>query len=108
MDTALQEQHAGGASPKSGAGQTQLAAYVAANGPELTFRRTSLVVEGLSGEGSLATGTFASKRARYLGVLCINARVVGRPGAEVWAVMSGRRNVVRFAVVNGAIEELAG
>lgn len=77
---------------------TQLSRYIARHGAELKLRTKTLTVESLSGEGDLVVGTFRAVKASYTGVVCINARVAGRPNAEVWSVLASRRELASFAI----------
>lgn len=89
-------------------GTTKLHAHVAQFGPQLILGRRTFAVEGISGDLETAVATFAGPRARYTGVLCINARVIGLNGAEVWSIIGSRREIARFAVHGGHIIALAG
>lgn len=89
---------------------SQLAAYVAANGSEITIKNRTFTVENVRSEDSLAYfADLSTKRGTrvisYLGMQC-EGRVIGRPGAEVWEVVrvsGGCSSVVRFAVYQGAL-----
>jgi hypothetical protein len=85
---------------------TQLKTYIEANGPAVTVKGKRFTVEGFSGDGDFAIATIKAVRAEYIGVLCINARVPRLPGAEVWSIMGGRREIARFAVADNAIVAL--
>ncbi|MBU0501440.1 MAG: hypothetical protein KJ558_10115 [Gammaproteobacteria bacterium] len=90
-------------------GVSQLESYVAQNGASLDIKGRAFCVEGVSANGNVAVGTFKAKKAVYTGVLCNNARVAGRPGAEVWSIISGNgRQVACFAVDAGQIQALTG
>lgn len=81
----------------------QLQSLIAANGPVINVCGRSLTVDGISGTGDRQLGTFRSDRAAYTGVRCARASVPSRPGAEVWAVVSGARTVCTFAVHAGRL-----
>lgn len=88
----------------------QLAAYVAANGPEVTLKNRTFTVENVRYEDSL--GFFADVSAKrgartinYLGMHC-EGKVIGRPGTEIWEVLrvsGGCGSVARFAVYQGTL-----
>lgn len=88
---------------------SQLKNYVAANGPELKLKTKTLTVEGISGEGDIQIGTFKAKSARYNGVYCMNAKLAGKPGAEVWSVIGPRgRTIADFAIHDNQLIPLRG
>jgi len=82
---------------------TQLATYIADNGKDLTINGRSFTVDGISRDADIAVATFKTLRASYFGVLCVNARVPGRPGAEVWSIVGGKRTLATFAIHEGAL-----
>ncbi|MBM3105587.1 hypothetical protein IIE18_10590 [Pseudomonas sp. V1] len=70
----------------------------------LTVGRYEFTVSNIRREGDLGMfATFKTKRAEFIG-MNIPARVIGRPNAEAWCVMSLRnrgRKIVDFAVDQG-------
>lgn len=80
-----------------------LAAYVKANGSALKIGHRTFVVEGLSEDGDISVATFVAVRARYPGVRCVNAKVIDKPGAEVWSIISGHRTIANFAIWQGEL-----
>lgn len=87
---------------------TQLQEYVKLSGPNIEVGSRKFVVDGIAGEDKdLAVATFKTARASYSGVLCLNQRVVGRPGAEVWSIIGPRREVASFAIFEGKILPLS-
>lgn len=91
---------------------SQLKTYLDSHGPELAFGRKKYTVLGLTEEGDLATGTSVatvkSVRATYTAVRCNNAKVIGKPGAETWAIMANSgRDIAKFAVFEGGLIELS-
>lgn len=83
---------------------TQLKEYVKRSGPNIEVGSRKFVVDGIADEDNeLAVATFKGPRASYSGVLCLNQRVVGRPGAEVWSIIGTRREVASFAIFEGKI-----
>lgn len=86
---------------------SQLARYLAANCNEVVVKGKRFTVEGPDTDGFSDIATFKTARASYHGVLCVNAKVVGRPGAEVWAVVGGRKTQTTFAIHEGVILELS-
>jgi hypothetical protein len=78
---------------------TQLAAFIAANGPLLQLRTRTLEVLGISSDGDTAVASFRAAKATYTGIVCVNATVHRRPGAEVWSVVGPRgRTIADFAI----------
>lgn len=91
---------------------SQLKAYIDTHGPELVFGRKKYTVLGLTEEGDMATGTSVATvkavRATYTAVRCNNAKVIGKPGAETWAIMAeSGRDIAKFAVYEGALLALS-
>lgn len=82
---------------------TTLADYIERNGPTIQVGRRFFTVEGRSSEGDIHVATFKTARTSYHGVLCINARVPGRPKAEVWSLIGAGRTVCEFAIDGDAI-----
>lgn len=82
---------------------TQLATYMAANGNDLTIKGRAFTVDGPIQEGDTALATFRTMRTSYTGVLCVNARVPGKPGAEVWSLVGGGKTQATFAIHEGAL-----
>lgn len=80
--------------------KTQLQAYVLAFGPRIEIKGRIFTLEGVSVDGDIAMATFKTPRSRYHGIRCNNARVAGRPGAEVWSILgNGRpRELASFAI----------
>lgn len=86
---------------------TQLESLVASNGAEITVGGKVFVVEGVSTDRDISVGTFRSRKASHTGILCNQATVTGKPGAEVWSLISGKgREIAKFAVFNGKINTL--
>lgn len=85
---------------------TQLAEYVATNGPEIRVNGRTFRVEGIGEDQDIKVATFATERTRLHGVVCLNAWVKSLPGAEVWSVVSHRGTVATFAVHKGALHTL--
>lgn len=88
----------------------QLKQYVAKNGSQLIIGHYALTVLGISvddAEPELAAATFKSVRTEYVGVYCANSSVVGKPGAEVWAVLKGKGILLEFAVFDGKLYPLS-
>lgn len=86
---------------------SQLEAYVAQCGPVIRVRGRTFHVSGVDGEGDTTVATFVTTRSRYHGVRCVYARVAGRPAAEVWSLIAGRREFARFAIHDGSLLELS-
>lgn len=87
---------------------TQLQAFVTDNGRTFTVNNRDYSVEGVSVDGDIAVGTFTTTRSSHTGVLCNKSTVIGKPGAEVWSVISNRgKEVARFAIYQGAIVTLS-
>ncbi|MBQ4855687.1 hypothetical protein IMW82_13500 [Rhodanobacter sp. B2A1Ga4] len=84
----------------------QLQAYVEAHGPHLTVDGRQLTFCGLSSDADLAVATFTTSRASYTAVMCPLATLHQRPGAEVWAVVGGRRTIAKFALHAGELVPL--
>ncbi|WP_157641810.1 hypothetical protein [Burkholderia ubonensis] len=89
----------------------QLQTYIAAHGNELKIGRKSFTVLGLTSEGdgpdAGAIATVKAVRATYTAVRCNKTRVVGRPGAEAWAIISSSGlDIARFAVHEGQLVPL--
>ncbi|UJJ60607.1 hypothetical protein [Rhodanobacter denitrificans] len=82
---------------------TQLAAYIATNGTDLTIKGRAFTVDGPIQDGNTALATFSTQRTSYTGVLCVNARVPGKPGAEVWSLVGGGKTQATFAIHEGAL-----
>lgn len=82
---------------------TQLANYIAANGKSLTIKGRAFTVDEPIQEGDTALATFRTLRTSYTGVLCVNARVPGKPGAEVWSLVGGGKTQATFAIHEGAL-----
>ncbi|MEY2117091.1 hypothetical protein [Rhodanobacter sp. FW106-PBR-R2A-1-13] len=93
--------------PSSPCTGSQLARYLAANGNEVVVKGRRFTVEGPDTDGFTDIATFKTARASYHGVLCVNAKVVGRPGAEVWAVVVGRKTQASFAIHEGMLLALS-
>ncbi|OGU22800.1 MAG: hypothetical protein A2580_11750 [Hydrogenophilales bacterium RIFOXYD1_FULL_62_11] len=81
---------------------TQLLQYIAGGGDILVNGRT-FILEGSSQDGDISVATFATARGRYTGVICVNARIPGKPGAEVWSIVGGRRTIATFAIHEGVL-----
>jgi hypothetical protein len=77
----------------------------------LTVGHRIFSVSNIRHEGELGLfATFKSKRAEYVAMASPKTRVIGRPNAEVWAVMSlsgHGRKIVDFAVDQGRVLVLA-
>lgn len=89
---------------------SQLAAYVAASGPELVLGKRTFIVEGIAEDGGnpndIAVASFKAVTARYTGVRCDLTKLPRYPGAEVWELISPRRTIACFALHEGRVIEL--
>ncbi|MBF3053523.1 hypothetical protein HKW90_03800 [Pseudomonas aeruginosa] len=92
------------------ASQTQLEQILDSSNT-LTVGHRSFSVSNIRREGELGLfATFKTKRAEYIAMASPKTRVIGRPNAEVWAVMSlsgHGRKIVDFAVDQGRVLVLA-
>ncbi len=86
---------------------THLAKYIAANGSQIVIRGRTFTVGSQGEDEGIAVATFNTARTSYRGVICINARVPGKLGAEVWAIVGGRKTQATFAIHEGAISALS-
>lgn len=85
---------------------TQLAAFLAANGPDIEVGGRRLSVGTVDPDMQMAC--FKGPRATYTGVRCLNAKVAGDPTAEVWSVLGNRgQTIVEFAVSGGQLKTLS-
>lgn len=84
-------------------GPSQLSAYIRANGNALSIKGRTFTVSGVSSDADISVATFNTGRASYTGVLCINAKIAGKPGAEVWSIVGGRKTQATFALHAGAL-----
>lgn len=74
----------------------------------LSTGKRAYAIEGVSSDGDITIATLATPRARFTAIHCVNTRVAGRPGAEVFSVInSSGREVDCFAIHGGAIIPLA-
>lgn len=86
---------------------TRLQQHTDVHGPEFEIKGRTYRLAGFSGDGDLALATFATKKASYTGVKCADAKAIGHPDAEVWAIIQGRRTLARFAVTDSGLRALA-
>ncbi|KVP65628.1 hypothetical protein WJ96_04475 [Burkholderia ubonensis] len=89
----------------------QLQDYITAHGNELKIGHKVFTYLGMTAEGAgpddIAIASVKSVRATYSAIRCNNARVIGRPGAETWAILSSNgRDIARFAVHDGQLLQL--
>lgn len=86
---------------------TQLSDYVANNGPELIIGNRKFTVEGIAEDGGnpndIAVATFKAVTASYTGIRCDLTKVSGRPGAEVWEILTHKRVIAHFAIHEGKV-----
>lgn len=85
--------------------------YIAANGNELIIGRQRFTLQGISSEGDgpddTAVATVKAVRATYSAIRCNKTTVAGRPGSEVWSIISNSgRDIARFAVHEGKLLQL--
>lgn len=81
---------------------TQLAAYVASGG-RITLGRREFTLDDVAEDDDIKVATFRGPCATYTGVVCINAVLPGKPGAEVWSIVGSRRTVGSFAIHHGQL-----
>lgn len=81
---------------------TQLAAFVAAGG-RIDIKGRTFTVEGSPEDQQRKVLTLRSGTAEFRGILCMNAKVAGKPGAEVWSIMASRTHVATFAIHLGEL-----
>ena len=86
---------------------TQLECLIEASGSAITLNAQIYLVTSVTVEGNVGLASFHTSRGVYTGILCPNLTVLGRPGAEVWMIMSsGRLKITEFAVHEGKAHAL--
>ncbi|MGH8465701.1 MAG: hypothetical protein ACRER5_16280 [Pseudomonas sp.] len=63
-------------------------------------------LDGSETDGDISVATFVSGSRSYTGVLCVNAKVPGKPDAEVWAIMGSKRTLATFAIHHNGLLRL--
>lgn len=88
--------------------KTQLQAYVQTIGPFIKVKERLFELVDVSVDGDLAMATFKTPRTSYHGIRCNDARVAGRPGAEVWSILGNGqpRKIASFAIHENRILSL--
>lgn len=86
---------------------TQLQRLIEASGSAITLNAQIYRVTNVTVEGNVGLASFHTSRGVHTGILCPNVKVPGRPGAEVWMIVSsGRRKIAEFAVHEGKAHPL--
>lgn len=86
--------------------KTELQRYVADHGREIRLDGRVLNVLEVSTAGEVPSASITCGRAYYLGILCVREKVAEYPGAEVWMVISGPKEIARLAVVGDRVIDI--
>lgn len=81
---------------------TQLSSFVKA-GNKIEVKGRHFTLNKSTMEDDITVATFKTARTSYLGVLCINTAIAGRPGAEVWSIVGNGRTIAEFAIHEGKL-----
>lgn len=90
--------------------ESQLERFIREVGDQIDVRGRQYTITEVKGDGDIVCAGLKSVRAEYTAIRCNNARVAGRPDAEVWSILSNGtrcREIGSFAVDNKRIKELS-